>query len=329
MTKTQNPSTPPEGKSRYVLLDEDTVNRLIDAKRTGAQYRAFFFFSLVDPFGNRSVETSGAMARQRLGIGKSTYYEALAALQGQAFFDFEEGSLRVRSKVGSKSPEKLFEEKIVREIELPSEKSEPGPKNRTGVPEIGTRSENSEPLSPELPEHKLSGDFQYLSKKINTDHSDLKPERDPKKSKSNPKNQKPREVNSTPGFAVPTSDFISPPATTLGWDLFTAADDPAFFDYVLHHKIPRLPQQPASPQCVAESWIRKDGSLLYDEYQQWQTAQRRLAERVNETPLPPEPVTPPAADSLAALPTLVSSEIGNPSHPWCSNTGNGSQGALL
>lgn len=124
MSKIRNSSSPLEESSRYVLLDEATVNRLIDAKLTAAQYRAVLYFSLVDPFGNRFVDTGGQMARQRLGISKSTYYEALAALEREQLFEFEDVSLKVRNRVGSKSPEKCSVKPIVREIEPKSEISE-------------------------------------------------------------------------------------------------------------------------------------------------------------------------------------------------------------
>ena len=103
MTNTRNSSSPLEEKSRYVLLDRAIVDRLIDAKLTAAQYRTVLYFSLVDPFGNRFVDTSGHMARQRLGISKSTYYDALAVLEREQLFELEDVSLRFRNRLGSKS----------------------------------------------------------------------------------------------------------------------------------------------------------------------------------------------------------------------------------
>ena len=144
MTNTRNSSSPLEEKSRYVLLDRAIVDRLIDAKLTAAQYRTVLYFSLVDPFGNRFVDTSGQMARQRLGISKSTYYDALAVLEREQLFEFEDVSLRVRNRLGSKSPEKYSDKKIVREIGTQSEISESSPENRNAVREIEPVSEISE-----------------------------------------------------------------------------------------------------------------------------------------------------------------------------------------
>ncbi|EKU97123.1 hypothetical protein Lepto7375DRAFT_0997 [Leptolyngbya sp. PCC 7375] len=167
MAKIRNSSSPPEESSRYVLFDEATVNRLIDAKLTAAQYRTVLYFSLVDPFGNRFVDTGGKMARQRLGISKSTYYEALAVLEREQLFEFEDVSLRVRSRIGSKAPEKCFSEKIVRKIKPKSEISENRPENQTLVQEIGTQSEVSENQSLKPSEIKDSKPSQYHSIDLN------------------------------------------------------------------------------------------------------------------------------------------------------------------
>ena len=178
MTKIRNSSSPLEESSRYVLLDEATVNRLIDAKLTAAQYRTALYFSLVDPFGNRFVNTGGQMARQRLGISKSTYYDALAALEREELFEFEDVSLRVRSRVGSKSPEKYSGKKIVRKTEPKSEISESRLKNRTQVQEIGIQSEISESKSLKSFDIKTSEFPQYDPIDLNQDQNDPLRERD-------------------------------------------------------------------------------------------------------------------------------------------------------
>ncbi|WP_152532148.1 hypothetical protein [Leptolyngbya sp. Heron Island J] len=174
MTKIRNSSSPLEESSRYVLLDEAAVNRLIDAKLTAAQYRTVLYFSLVDPFGNRFVDTSGQMARQRLGISKSTYYDALSVLEREQLFEFEDVSLRVRNRAGSKSPEKYSDKKIVREIGTQSEISGSSPENQTPVREIGTQSEISENESLKAFDIKISKTPQYHSLDFNQDQNSLK-----------------------------------------------------------------------------------------------------------------------------------------------------------
>ncbi|MEM8544367.1 MAG: hypothetical protein AAGF66_10315 [Cyanobacteria bacterium P01_H01_bin.119] len=178
MTKIRNSSSPLEESSRYVLLDEVTVNRLIDAKLTAAQYRTVLYFSLVDPFGNRFVDTGGKMARQRLEISKSTYYEALAALEREELFEFEDVSLRVRNRVGSKSPEKYSGKKIVRETKLQSEISDCSPENQNPTREIRPQSEISEnePLKPFS--IKCSNTSQYYSIGFNQDQKSSVRERE-------------------------------------------------------------------------------------------------------------------------------------------------------
>ena len=178
MTNTHAFSSPLEEKSRYVHLDEATVNRLIDAKLTAAQYRAVLYFSLVDPFGNRFVETGGQMARQRLGISRSTYYDALAALEREELFEFEDVSLRVRNREGCKAPEKYSDQKVVRKIKLLSEKSDSIPKNQTAVRKIGLNSEISENRSLKPSDIKTSESLQYPSLDLNKDQNDPLRERE-------------------------------------------------------------------------------------------------------------------------------------------------------
>ncbi|MGB3311543.1 MAG: hypothetical protein WBG32_10930 [Nodosilinea sp.] len=71
-----------------------------------------------------------------------------------------------------------------------------------------------------------------------------------------------------------------------------------FFDWVLNHKVPRLPTKPASPRSAARGWIEKHGVQLYAEYQSWLAApQRSPTAHTGPPPLPPpEEVTP--ADRL-------------------------------
>lgn len=177
MTHTSISSSPLEEKSRYVILDRATVDRLIDAKLTAAQYRTVLYFSLVDPFGNRFVNTGGQMARQRLGISKSTYYDALAALECEQLFEFEDVSLRVRNRIGSKAPEKYSGKKIVRETELQSKSSDGCPENQTRVREIGPQSEIPENETLKSFDIKTSGPLQYNSIDLNQDQNDQLRER--------------------------------------------------------------------------------------------------------------------------------------------------------
>ena len=178
MSKIRNSSSPLEESSRYVLLDEATVNRLIDAKLTAAQYRTVLYFSLVDPFGNRFVKTSGQMTRQRLGISKSTYYDALAALEREELFEFEDVSLRVRNRLGSRAAGKYSNKKIVRETELQSEKSERSSENQTRVRKIRPESEKLEKQSLKSIDNKASEPLQYHSIDPNTDQNASLRERD-------------------------------------------------------------------------------------------------------------------------------------------------------
>ena len=74
------------------------------------------------------------------------------------------------------------------------------------------------------------------------------------------------------------------------WLDFSAEDDPDFFAFVVKHKIPRLPEPPASKQSAAQGWIRKYGNRLYSEYLQWLDSQHQNQPKLES--INPEPETP-------------------------------------
>ena len=280
-------------RQRYVVLDENTLNHLIDAKLTAAQYRAFLYFSLVDPFGNRPVDTSGPMARQRLGISKSTYYEALSKLQAEGFFDFEDVVMRVRNKVGAKAPEKNTEEKIVRKIEPDSEFSNTSPENQTPVRKIEPDSENSESQPLESMTSNSSEVPQYSSIE-SIPLQDIQKKRENTKANSSKTNQTKKDILHS---GQPVKGSQIPPdqkRNSSGWNNFSApGDDTEFFKFVLK-RVAKLPQPPADALCVAESWIQKQGHLLYSQYVSW-SEERQRVDAARRSPLTTVPEPPPLA----------------------------------
>jgi hypothetical protein len=56
---------------------------------------------------------------------------------------------------------------------------------------------------------------------------------------------------------MPSPNIPAAAAETLIWTDFSAEDDPDFFAFVVKHKVPKLPDQPASKQCAALSWINE------------------------------------------------------------------------
>jgi hypothetical protein len=244
------------------------------------------------------------MARQRLNISKSTYYEAIATLQTHEFFDFDDVVLRVRNKVGVRSREKLSEKGIVRETEPESEKSDTSPKNRTGVRETEPESEKSESQPPEPISSNSPSEPQYSSVRSVPSQEDLKKERERQK-EIPPDPKKDKEEASHPCSDVKESvDALLETANPSDWSDFSApGNDTNFFKFVVQ-KVAKLPQPPADALCVAESWIRKQGHLLYTQYVSW-VEDRRRVERARQTPpraVPDAPPPPkPATDcSLAA-----------------------------
>lgn len=83
---------------------------------------------------------------------------------------------------------------------------------------------------------------------------------------------------------LPNTHEPEAPNADNDWADFTAEVAPEFFDWVLLKKIPKLPVSPASPRSAAEGWIRKQGTQLYTEYQQWVEAQNRTAQPPSREP---------------------------------------------
>jgi hypothetical protein len=54
-----------------------------------------------------------------------------------------------------------------------------------------------------------------------------------------------------------------------------AGIDPDFFRWVVQHKVPKLPQPPASPESAAMGWIRRYGSRLRSEYNRWRSRRQQ------------------------------------------------------
>jgi hypothetical protein len=85
------------------------------------------------------------------------------------------------------------------------------------------------------------------------------------------------------------------------WDQFSAPGrDPNFFEFVVR-KTAKWPQTPADAKCAAESWIRKQGHILYPEYLEWQKGQKRAAKRIYEA-IPVETVPVPMVESEPMTP---------------------------
>ena len=66
-------------------------------------------------------------------------------------------------------------------------------------------------------------------------------------------------------------------------------------------KTAKWPQTPADAKCAAESWIRKQGHILYPEYLEWREGQKRAAERIHEA-IPVETVPVPMVESEPMTP---------------------------
>lgn len=290
-----NPSSD-ENLYRFVHLDEETVNRLIDADMTAAEYRLFLLLSLVDPFGNRPINTSGRFLRERLGISKATYHRSIATIVEQELFDLEDTVLRVRSKVGSKSPER-----IVSKMRPPSQKRDPSLKNETAVSEM------------RIAEAEISSTEGFQDPSIDLRKDQYLPV------------EKEREetaaTNQEEGRTEKASSSIDPPPQPVknrplrlssapsDWTEFSApGSDVGFFDFVVRRAAKFQNPPPVDVKCTAEGWIRKQGHILWPEYLAWVEGQNRpqwqaIAENIAVV-LPTPPILSAAEQRAAALARL-------------------------
>jgi hypothetical protein len=114
------------------------------------------------------------------------------------------------------------------------------------------------------------------------------------------KNQNSLDLDPEQGTSPDLSDqsedrqsTIEQPLETTEWDQFSAPGaEPEFFEFVVK-RTAKLPQPPADPLCAAESWIRKQGHILYHQYLTWKQKQEQLAKQqetgTTEVPPPPSP----------------------------------------
>lgn len=278
-------------EDRFVYLDEEAIAKLIDARLTAAEYRLFLALSLIDPFGNAKVTTSGEMLRNRLGMSRATYHRAIATLQEKELFDVEDVVLRVRNRIGIKSPERK-----VSKMRLESQKRDEDLKNETEVSKMRI-------LEPEI----SSGQgFHNSSIDLNTDQNSSieKKERETRQFL-----EEQRPINkgqfSLP-IAVEEENRDHPSVIDLvrrgsEWTKFSApGSDPEFFDFVCRRAAKFENPVPSDVKCVAEGWIRKQGHILHREYLDWQEErQRRQAIAVCEPPKPIPAVEPTEAERQA------------------------------
>ena len=285
---------------RYINLDEETVNRLIDANMTAAEYRLFLLLSLVDPFGNRSTPTSGSFLRERLGISKATYHRSIATITELDLFDIEDVVLRVRSKVGAKSPER-----IVSKMRPEFQERDDSLKNETSVAKM--RITEAETVSSQC--------FQATSIDLNKDQSvSIEKERE-KKPVLNQTQSEQQQIPSTDRPAQQQKVNKSPDRELKGWDWteFSAPGaDKEFFEFVVRRAAKFENPAPVDVKCTAEGWIRKQGHILWPEYLDWVERQNRQQwQTICEAP-PPLPPQPTEAERRASALARLKAKYQNP-----------------
>lgn len=146
----------------YKLTWED-LEKAVDAGLTANEFKLWLYISLLDPFGDRSVELpSVEEIEEKLKMKKSSYYSTKAKLQKKGFCNFTKHFSNVKNLLGKFFKKDSFQEKGNR-----SENLELIPENRKTIQENGTHSEKLE--NPSL-KHLQNNDFSS-SQTIKTDQT--------------------------------------------------------------------------------------------------------------------------------------------------------------
>jgi hypothetical protein len=270
-----------------------------------AEIVVLYHLRTVTPFGDRPTPVGVRDLAKILKINPGTVSRALKRLDHLGYIDLEliqvkvtiltKGALfeRNHGEGGSSSTEDGSSEECCLETTVLSVDNT---RDHYTTPAIATQHPRS-PHNTQPPEAKPSKESR--SSKTLKNSLDSKRERETQ----NPNSKNLEEKNgSTGSVKIEDSQSTSDQKSVISeWDQFSAPGrDPEFFEFVVR-KTAKWPQTPADAKCAAESWIRKQGHILYPEYLEWQKGQKRAAERIHEA-VPVETISVPMVESEPMTP---------------------------
>ena len=164
-------------KETFYPMTAETLEKLISANLTAAEWRLWSYLVITDPWGDNYKDLPDTLTvMEKVDIKKSTFYAAIAKFQKFELFDFQDKGFAIRNLRGVPKVRNT-----VRDSGNDSEISENFPKSRKTFRENGTLSEISENETSE-PLH---------SKKFQTPqtYSDLKEFKDTTETEGSVKNE--------------------------------------------------------------------------------------------------------------------------------------------
>jgi hypothetical protein len=271
----------------YPLTNEEWLK--ITQELKPAEIVVLYHLRTVTPFGDRPTPVGVRDLAKTLKMNPGTVSRALKRLDHLGYIDLE----LIQVKVTILTKGALFERNYG---EGGSSSAEDGPSEEccleTTVLSVDNTSDQEttlviakqHPRSPHNtrpPEAKPSK-ASRSSKTLKTLKNSLDSKRERETQNSNSRNLEDKN-GSNGSVKIEDSQNISDQQSTLSeWDQFSAPGrDPEFFEFVVR-KTAKWPQTPADAKCAAESWIRKQGHILYPEYLEWREGQKRAAERIHE-----------------------------------------------
>lgn len=159
----------------YYITTKEVQQKLFKGNLTAAEWKVYSYFSMIDPYGDNYREIPDTLTILReTGIGKTTYYKAIARLQELELLDFQIGSAHVRRFAGlkSKDTDSSNSTNSVTSSENGTGSSENGTQsseNGTQVPNTGTQSQIPENRTPKPRQRK-----DFTTPKTNKTNKDIK-----------------------------------------------------------------------------------------------------------------------------------------------------------
>jgi hypothetical protein len=308
---------------------------------TFAAVKILMYLKTLNPWGDRKLEAKTKDLAEALNLNPRTVHRALHELANKAFIDLEITRFKfsLTSNVAVCTPQEGLDVAVCTPQEgldvavcTPQEGLDVANSRRTdrlkGVQTAQTV------CTPRTPSESLDTQgFQEPS--YYSYSSDLKKDSlSPKGSLSEPNQEREREgslalkeqelevcKNGFGAIATPLDEpdtkfnLVKKPQTVEGrssasppeifqintWaDFIAPGADEGFWASVLK-KVANLPAQAASPECVAESWIKKQGHALWTKYLE---TQKQQVQRLNLLPPVPEPQD--ISEELASLEVCLS-----------------------
>jgi len=132
-----------QAKELYVQIKDEVAYQIIKQGLSRAESKLFFYFLLLDRFGDRPVKVKVAEILHETGISKSVYHLAIAKFQKRGWFGFTQADVQISNFCTPTKKSKKQESQSEKQ-EFQSEKQE----SQSRKQESQSRKQDSEELEP-------------------------------------------------------------------------------------------------------------------------------------------------------------------------------------